>query len=70
MASHSNGLAWRIPRIEEPGGPQSVGSQRVGHDRGMMHAPFLPMSESVPTRKGVLFLAVKKYFLTSECVDE
>ena len=25
-------LAWKIPRTEEPGGLQSVGSQRVGHD--------------------------------------
>ena len=24
-------LAWKIPWTEEPGGPQSVGSQRVGH---------------------------------------
>ena len=32
MATHSSNLAWRIPWIEEPGGLQSVGSQRVGHD--------------------------------------
>ena len=32
MATHSSILAWRIPRTEEPGGLQSVGSQRVGHD--------------------------------------
>ena len=32
MASHSSILAWRIPWTEEPGGLQSVGSQRVGHD--------------------------------------
>ena len=31
MATHSSILAWRIPWIEEPGGLQSVGSQRVGH---------------------------------------
>ena len=29
---HSRILAWRIPRTEEPGGLQSMGSQRVGHD--------------------------------------
>ena len=28
----SSNLAWRIPWIEEPGGSQSVGLQRVGHD--------------------------------------
>ena len=30
--THSSILAWRIPWTEEPGGLQSVGSQRVGHD--------------------------------------
>ena len=29
---HSSILAWRIPRTEEPGGLQSMGSQRVRHD--------------------------------------
>ena len=32
MASHSSTLAWKIPWTEEPGGPQSMGSLRVGHD--------------------------------------
>ena len=32
MATHSSIPAWRIPRTEEPGGLQSVGWQRVGHD--------------------------------------
>ena len=32
MATHSSILTWRIPRTEEPGGLQSMGSQRVGHD--------------------------------------
>ena len=32
MATHSSILAWRIPQTEEPGGLQSMGSQRVGHD--------------------------------------
>ena len=32
MATHSSILAWRIPRREEPGRLQSVGSQRVRHD--------------------------------------
>ena len=30
MASHSSTLAWKIPWAEEPGGLQSMGSQRVG----------------------------------------
>ena len=32
MAAHSSILAWEIPWIEEPGGLQSTGSHRVGHD--------------------------------------
>ena len=32
MATHSNILAWRIPWTEEPGGLQSMGLQRAGHD--------------------------------------
>ena len=31
MATHSCTLAWEIPWAEEPGGLQSMGSQRVGH---------------------------------------
>ena len=32
MATHSSILAWKIPWTWEPGGLQSTGSQRVGHD--------------------------------------
>ena len=32
MATHPSILAWRIPWTEEPGGLQSMGLQRVGHD--------------------------------------
>ena len=32
MATHSSFLAWRIPWTEEPGGLQSMESQRVRHD--------------------------------------
>ena len=32
MTTHSSILAWKIPWTEEPGGPQSMGSQRVRHD--------------------------------------
>ena len=38
MATHSSTLAWRIPWTEEPGGLQSMGSQRVRHDlSGLAH---------------------------------
>ena len=32
MATHSSILVWEIPWTEEPGGLQSMGLQRVGHD--------------------------------------
>ena len=37
MTTHSSILAWRIPWTEEPGGLQSMGSQRVRHDRAHRH---------------------------------
>ena len=38
MAAHSSILAWRIPRTEEPGGLQSMGSQRVRHNWATKHS--------------------------------
>ena len=32
MATHTSILVWRVPWREKPGGLQSMGSQRVGHD--------------------------------------
>ena len=32
MSTHSRILAWRIPWTKKPGGLQSIGSQRVGHN--------------------------------------
>ena len=60
MAAQSNILAWRIPRTEEPGGLQSMGSQRFGH-YWITHAQ----------RSSFLFLlAVSSYlFLTASWVD-
>ena len=37
MATHSSILAWRIPRTEEPGGLQSMGLQRAGHNKQQMN---------------------------------
>ena len=37
-ATHSSILAWRIPWTEEPGGLQSMGSQRIGHDWATKHS--------------------------------
>ena len=40
MATHSSFLAWKIPRTEEPGATQSVGSQRVGLEIKPNHSFF------------------------------
>ena len=43
MATHSSIVAWRIPWTEEPGGPQSAGLHRVGHDEQLTHTHGNPM---------------------------
>ena len=45
MATHSSILAWRIPWTEEPGGLQSIGSQRIGHDRSDLTHSTANLSE-------------------------
>ena len=40
MATHSSILAWTVPWTEEPGGLQSIGLQRVGHDYTCVHTGF------------------------------
>ena len=47
MAPHSSTLAWKIPWTEEPGGLQSVGSLRVGHNQ----AASLSLFTFMPWRK-------------------
>ena len=37
MATHSSILAWEIPRTEDSGGLQSMGSQRVGRNEATEH---------------------------------
>ena len=51
MATHSSILAWRIPQTEEPGGPQSLPSQRVEHswsDLAHMYAYTIDLQYCVP----------------------
>ena len=40
MATHSSTLAWKIPWTEKPGRLQSMGSQRVGHNRATSLSTF------------------------------
>ena len=57
MAPHSSTLAWRIPWMEKPGGLQSMGSQRVGHDGAtLLHS--------------LAFWAKRKFWVISERESE
>ena len=47
MATHSNILAWKIPRTEEPGGLQSMGSQKGRHDLATKQQEQLTDSTSI-----------------------
>ena len=60
MATHSSILAWRIAQTEEPGGLQSVESQRVGHELATEQqkdpswlSPFPTFLASIKVRKGL-----------------
>ena len=55
MATHSGILAWKIPWIEEPGGLQSIGLKRVGHDRETNTEN--PQDAAVIARRGPSFPA-------------
>ena len=59
MATHSSILAWIIPWVEEPGGLQSMGSQRVGHDWVSTHTHTL-RSVLWPLKKSILYTPQKK----------
>ena len=56
MAPHSSTPAWKIPWMEEPGGLQSMGSLRVGHDRAtslsLFH--FHALEKEMATHSSVL----------------
>ena len=55
MATRSSILAWRIPRREEPGGLQSMVSQRVGHDWTTNINPLNPIYSGSQTLTCVRF---------------
>ena len=55
MASHSSTLAWKIPWKDEPGRLQSMGSQRVGHDRDFTFTfCFHALEKEMATHSSVL----------------
>ena len=51
MATHSSVLAWKIPRMEEPGGLPSMGSHRVGHDWSNLAAAEMEAGKEEETAK-------------------
>ena len=55
MATHSSILAWRIPWTEEPGGLQSTGSQRVGHNWATSLSLFFFLSTYISEYAGSVF---------------
>ena len=62
MAIHSRTIAWKIPWKEEPGKLQSMGSQRVGHDRAASLRPSLrPISVNFNNANPQLLLYQSKY---------
>ena len=55
MATHSSTLAWKIPWVEEPGGLQSMGSRRVGHDWAThFHFSLSSLEKEMATHSSVL----------------
>ena len=67
MAAHFSVLAWRIPRREEPGGLQFMGSQRVGHDLATKQTSnvlsFLHLSPTAPLSNHLHPLLILRSFL-------
>ena len=55
MATHSSILAWRIPWTEEPGGIQSMESQRVRHDRSDLACTHTNLSSPISDLIGICF---------------
>src|SRR5574340_624975 len=65
MATHSSILAWRTPWTEEPGGLQSLGLQRVGHNQSNLayknessfrSAFYIPQAKQSGTRENTQYL--------------
>ena len=65
MATHSSTLAWKIPRMEEPGRLQPVGSQRVGHLIGALG--FKAVEAQQPAWLSSLLLPLCPATSTSKC---
>ena len=58
MATNSSILAWEIPWTEEPGGLQSMGLQRVGHDYSIFKSRDITLPAKVHLVKAMVFPVV------------
>ena len=65
MATHSNILAWEIPWTEEPVGLQSMGLQRIRHDRATNTCTFSPILSLTKERRALLKVNLQKPFESS-----
>ena len=54
MTTHFSTLVWKIPWMEKPGGLQSMGSLRVGHDRATFSFHFHALEEEMATHSSVV----------------
>ena len=71
METHPGILAWRIPWTEEPGGLQSMRSQRVRHDRATLIALSSILEYPLLTKQGFLFFfsfAAVKHLVISQSI--
>ena len=67
MATHSSILAWRIPQTEEPGGLQSMGSQRVRHDGATslhIHEGSFPQISLCFINRDISYITTVQFSLT------
>ena len=62
MATHSSLLAWRIPWTEDPGRLQSMGLQRVGHDR-VIFTYILTSTSKIKTTTTTTTTTFQKFYL-------
>ena len=65
MATCSNILAWKIPWTEEPGGLQSMGLQRMGHDGACMHGMYRSTANFLSFLQALSLERRRKWQLTS-----
>ena len=70
IPTRSSILAWKIPWIEEPGRPQSLGSQRVGHDWATEHPPmtFTVQSSSKDTQMHSFVIKIFHLYLVPSLI--